>query len=583
MQRPIHLTSATNLPGKSVLLRILTLLILVAYLLSGHIVAAQQPAPDLKTERQQFQAQELIPNRFGGWIFQTGSTPHIIWRDVDEVRRLGREVVLRVRWFDASLNEATEPNAAGRWMAYVEGTAPNGTPFRRSMTFFALPQKIENGFVPDLSVVFPNFPGRNSPPAWAEHQAEFDRTSRELLTRGLIDSEKGASLIAGIAESKPLGRPKRFAESTSVANDACHLALKLKVLSLADKVRPLQPARARTIPAVVLHEGTPEEAGVAADAKAKIDEFCRAWVAGTDEPFVTLIARRGVIITHEAFGRDDHGDLIDRDYRCWVASITKTVTALMFSQFVDQQLIDLDAPISTIFPDYVGFDPHVPTFRQCLNHTSGLSGHAENGGMRNPHLENVVLNGIDVNEPGKAHVYSGLGFELVAKAMEIVSGKCAVRVYDEHLFQPLGFGDVVLGNASSDGEFTARELAVLGQLMANSGSYGEREFISPAIFEKLLPPPQPAAGIDGNQGLGMHWIIHRKPGTALDSLRPEDLLFGPRTVGHGSFSGCILVVDLDQQLVIAQARREFKPEDADWYAKFFQNIAETIVKVDPEH
>jgi CubicO group peptidase (beta-lactamase class C family) len=248
----------------------------------------------------------------------------------------------------------------------------------------------------------------------------------------------------------------------------------------------------------------------------------------------------------------------------------------MFSQFVDQRLIEFDSPLSTVFPDYPLNDPHVPTFRQCLNHTSGLSGHGAFGGMRNPHLENVILNGIDVNQPNKIHSYSGTGFELVAKAMEIVAGKSAVRLYQEHLFEPLGFGDVVLGNASSDGEFTARELGILGQWIANRGSYGKQEFISADTFAELLPRPLLLAGAPDDQGLGMHWVWHRKPGAAADSRKPEDLLFSPRTAGHGSFSGGILVVDLDQQLVIAQVRQRFGDADSEWYSKLFQTIAAAI-------
>ena len=118
------------------------------------------------------------------------------------------------------------------------------------------------------------------------------------------------------------------------------------------------------------------------DAKAKIDELCRAWAEDTGEPLVTLVARHGVVVTHEAFGRMPNGEPATRDYRCWVASITKTVTALLFSQFLDQGLIALDDPLSAVFPDYSKNDPHVPTFRQCFNHTSGLSG--DFGGMRNP-------------------------------------------------------------------------------------------------------------------------------------------------------------------------------------------------------
>jgi CubicO group peptidase (beta-lactamase class C family) len=531
----------------------------------------------LRQRRQQFQAQEIIPSRFGGWVFQEGTpTPRLIWRDVDEVRRLGCDAALRVRWFDGDLTEAAEPNHAGRWMAWVDGQAPNGTPLRRAFTFYVFPQKIDDGQLPDLTVAFPNFPGKNPLPAWVEHRAEIEQAAEQSLTRGFIDSEQAAVLIAGLAEAKPLGRAARFIESAGILNDDCHLALKLKVLGLQDKVRPLAPPRVRSNLATVIRAGTPEQAGVPATAKAAIDSFCREWNEATGEPFVILVAKNGVIVTHEAFGVDANGQPINRDYRCWIASLTKTVTGLMFSRFVDQHLIDLDDRLSRAFPDYPRDDPQVPTFRQCLNHTAGLAGHGDFGGMRNPNLENIVLNGIDVNEPGKAHAYSGMGYELAAKAMELVAGQSAARLYHEHLFEPLGFGDVTLGNASSDGHFTAYEMAVLGQWMANRGSYGELEFISPATFERLLPEPLHVSGAFEEYGVGIHWIRHRRPGAAADSRDPADLLFSPRTIGHGSFSGCILNVDLEQQLVIVQVRAKFADADNAWWARYFQTIAQAI-------
>jgi CubicO group peptidase (beta-lactamase class C family) len=364
----------------------------------------------------------------------------------------------------------------------------------------------------------------------------------------------------------------------AVLNDDYHLALKLKVQGLQDKVRRLRPPRRRDRPATLLHEGSPAEAGVTPDAKARIDAVCRAWADDTGEPFVTLVARRGVIVTHEAFGRDPDGQSIDRNYRCWVASITKTVTGILFSQFLDQGLIDLDDSLDTVFPDYPQNDPHVPTFRQCFNHTTGLAGHGEFGGMQNPHLENVVLNGIDVNEPGVKYAYCGLGFELAVKAMEIVAGQSAVRLYDEHLFRPLDFGDVPIGNASADGEFTAMELGILAQWVANRGSYGPWEFIRPETFERLMPEPLRVAdhGYTEDEGIGIHWMRHLKAGAPGGSKRDEDLLFGPRTMGHGSFSGCVFLVDPDQQLIVTQVRRQSGPRSGEWSPRFFQTIAAVL-------
>lgn len=198
--------------------------------------------------------------------------------------------------------------------------------------------------------------------------------------------------------------------------------------------------------------------------------------------------------------------------------------------------------------------------------------------MHTADLENIVLNGIDVNEPGVKYAYCGLGYELVAKAMEIVMGKSAARIYDEHLFRPLGFGDVQRGNASSSGEFTAMELGILAQWMVNRGSYGERQFIRPETFQRLLPQPLQVAdpGFPVEEGIGIHWQRHLKPGVPRDFKRDEDLLFGPNSFGHGSFSGCIFFVDPEQELVVVQVRKQSGPRSGEWSPKFFQSIAEIL-------
>ncbi|MCB9925410.1 MAG: beta-lactamase family protein [Planctomycetaceae bacterium] len=546
---------------------------------TANIHTPAQLAAELNREkRREFQSQELMLAKSGTWIFKPGETPRILWRDVETVRQLGCSKPLHVRWFNTELNESPEPNAPGRWLAWIEGTAPNGSPLRRARTFYALPNLLPSSFSPDLTVAFPNFPGPDSPAVVKEHEAEIVHLANDSLVQAVLGSEQGAILVAGLTEAKPLGRPARYIESTTIQNDNCHLALKLKLQGLHDKVRPLSPPRHRDQPATMLHEGSAAQAGVAPDAKAQIDALCRSWAEDTGEPFVTLVARRGVIVTHEAFGEDASGQPIDRDYRCWVASITKTVTAILFSQFLDQGLIDLDDTLAVAFPDYPEDDSHVPTFRQCFNHTSGLSGHGELGDMHTPHLENIVLNGIDVNEPGVKYAYCGLGYELVAKAMELVAGQSAARLYHEHLFRPLEFGHVRMGNASSAGEFTAMELGVLAQWVANRGSYGPWEFIRSATFERLLPQPLHVAdhGYTAEEGIGIHWVRHIKPGASQDSKRDEDLLFGPRTLGHGSFSGCIFLVDPDQELVITQLRKHSGPRSAEWSPRFLQTVAAVL-------
>lgn len=457
--------------------------------------------------------------------------------------------------------------------AFAQRVAEDTTEERRE---FQLPELIPISNMPDLKVAIPNLSSPKVPAVLREHKSEIFRLANDAMVRTVMGNEEGAVLVAGLIEIESLGRPARYIESTTVRNDDFNLALKLKLLKLQSKVRSLQPPRRLALAAPMLREGSPDQAGVVADAKARIDALCREWAEDSGEPYVTLVARRGVIITHEAFGKDCEGQPVGHDYRCWVASITKTVTAILFSQFLDQGLIALDDSLATVFPDYQILESHTPTFRQCFTHTSGLSVHGELGDMHTAHLENIVLNGIDVNEPGVKYSYCGLGYELVAKAMEIVTGKSAARIFDEHLFRPLGFGDVRMGNASSSGEFTAKELGILAQWMVHQGSDGDQQFIRSETFQRLLPRPLQVAdpGYTADEGIGIHWQRHLKPGVSRDSKRNEDLLFGPNTFGHGSFSGCIFLVEPDLELVVVQVRKQSGPRSAEWSPKFFQTTAE---------
>jgi len=246
---------------------------------------------------------------------------------------------------------------------------------------------------------------------------------------------------------------------------------------------------------------------------------------------------------------------------------------------IDRGLLRLDDRVSAVFPDYPDDLAHVPTFRQCLTHMSGLSGHGDWGGARNPHFENLVLNGIDANAPGKAYDYSGNGFELVAKAMELVAGRSAPHLYHEHLFGPLGMGDVPVDLASAGMQFTARELAAMAQLLANRGSYGDREFFAARTFETLLPEAlgRRYPGVAEEEGVGMHWMRHTKPGVAPGSTRPQDLVFDPPLLGHGSLTSCLFFADPARGLVITQVRRTAGPRFGHWSLEFLAAIKDGLV------
>jgi CubicO group peptidase (beta-lactamase class C family) len=539
---------------------------------------AKSPKQLLQELRQEFQSQELITAKPNCFIFNAGTPPRIIWRDAEEARRLGCEAPLRVRWFDARLNEITTASEPGRYGAYIEGISPNGTPVRRAMTFYCRPSMFLWYNAPRFGSGVAYQAGPIPEEVWNEHQDEIAKTMQGLLFRQLFDSQEAAIMLAGLSAQKPLGRLAAANDTAQALDEDYHLALKLKVLGLDIKTRVLErPLRRNGSPATILRNGLASKAGMRADAKARIEKVCADWAADSEEPFTVLVARRGIVVAHRAFGRDESGDPIGLDYRGDVASISKSITGILLTEFLDQGLIKLDDPVSRVLPDYPTTGP---TFRDCVAHMTGFSGHGNWGGVKHPYLDNILLNGIDATEPGSVQVYTGMGYDLIGKAMEIVTGKTARKVIRDHLFRPLGFGDVPVEGFGAGISPTSWELGVLAQLLINKGRYGNLEFFSAETFERHLPEDlsKRYPNVHEEYGLGIGWRPERKPGASADSTRPEDFFFSQRTLGHGSISQCLLRADLDQELIVVMIRKQAGPRFNEWIHKFYRAVSDSVVK-----
>jgi hypothetical protein len=188
----------------------------VAWFIAIHSPVPCSRAASLQDERREFQAQQLTTAKSFTFVFNGGEPPRIVWRDLEAVRRLGCNDPLRVRWFDADLNEVGVPSRPGRWGAYIEATAPNGTPLRRAMTFYCRPP----GFFlygPSTEILLgaTYLPGPIAADVWREHTDEISLTLADNAFRALNDSEAGAVLIAGLSESKALGRRARSIDAAA--------------------------------------------------------------------------------------------------------------------------------------------------------------------------------------------------------------------------------------------------------------------------------------------------------------------------------------------------------------------------------
>jgi CubicO group peptidase (beta-lactamase class C family) len=199
----------------------------------------------------------------------------------------------------------------------------------------------------------------------------------------------------------------------------------------------------------------------------RLRKLANGWVEIGDVPsLVVLVARRGVIVLHEAFGVLRHGDTaptLKRDSIFPVASCTKPITAAAVMCLVEDGLIGLNRP----FIDYVSeLDmPDVEWLAEArvadlLCHTAGyddldVGDFIAAAARPAPDLpppasgQHPVVNrrirlaaGAPLTRrPGTAMIYSNFGYLLLGDIVRRVSGQPFWQFVRSRLFEPLGMND----------------------------------------------------------------------------------------------------------------------------------------------
>ena len=133
-----------------------------------------------------------------------------------------------------------------------------------------------------------------------------------------------------------------------------------------------------------------------------------------------------------------------------IASISKTLTAIVIMQMVERGELALDQAVGQILLDHLGVvpsDPDAPglTVRQLLNHTSGLPKYQSvffsNGAVSYGDAARIGMSGPVGPAPG-AYIYSNMNFAALSVLIEAVTGQAYERVVADRLLAPLGFTDM---------------------------------------------------------------------------------------------------------------------------------------------
>lgn len=545
--------------------------------------AAEKIKAALEREKllKEFQNAMLYPDAPGKFIIQPGPLPKIIWKDPAIVEKLWSKLQLRTRWFDGTLNEVRRAERPGRYAAYVEARTPDGRLVRKQFTVFCAAPGDPVLKDLNLSTATMKSPTRLvSQELWDAWRPELKSLPLARFFNPPDALRQEALFLAALADLTARGETMNsWRNKPAMIDIAYHYNLKKKIMRGVRPVQPLAPPRSLERPAPILRPGTEREAGLKPGTAARLRAICRDWAAQGGEPFTALAARRGVIILHEAFSTTKTA--VTLETRFGMDSITKTIGSLLFLRFLDQKLVALNDPVGKHLPGFPLDGPHAVTLHHCVSHTSGLEGHGAWGGLANPWLENTIAIAAETLRPGERAIYNGMGFDLVGKVEESITGKSIFDLIHEGLFDPLGIKGVELSDLGFTAECTAMELARMGQLLLNRGSYGKAQFFTPETFKQMMP--RPATELfpkipqsDWEYGIGLAWAYFKDPRAGQNGTPKDKTILSRRTIGHGALSSSVFKIDLDNEIVIAMPRAGGGKEMGKYEEQFLRALEEGL-------
>ena len=359
------------------------------------------------------------------------------------------------------------------------------------------------------------------------------------------------------------------------------------------------------------------------DKLAKLGEFLRNEVTTGKIPgAILLIQQHGKPVYHESFGVQDvvsKAPITDQTiFR--LASVTKAITSVVAVKMLDEGQFSLEDPIAKYIPSFanvkVGVEKKaddgtktlelVPltrpiTILDLMRHTSGITyGFYGDSLVRKAYREANLYAGDFApaefaeriaklplhNQPGALWQY-GHSTDILARIMEIVSGKSLLEIEREKLLDPLGMIDTgffvteperlqrLAQPLPNDSDFrvgrlyrtevrqkwesasggmvsTMSDFSKFAQMLVNGGTFEGKTYLSPKTFELMASDHiGKGSGVERDYfyfpgdgfGMGLGFAVRTDPGNA----KPPP----PGSLGELKWdgaAGCYMVVDRKQDM-----------------------------------
>jgi len=225
---------------------------------------------------------------------------------------------------------------------------------------------------------------------------------------------------------------------------------------------------------------SPESVGMSSERLDRIDAMCQEAIKNNEVPgIVALIARKGKIVFHEAYGMADNGSSrkMKTDDIFRIASQSKAITSTAVMMLWEEGKFRLDDPVSKYIPEFknpqvltsfryadttfrtIPADREI-TIRHLITHTSGLGYGVIDGDERIKMIyKKAGITDLFTTEPitieqsvkklaklplhhhpGDSYTYSE-GLDVLGYFIEVVSGMPFDEFLRKRLFDPLGMND----------------------------------------------------------------------------------------------------------------------------------------------
>ncbi len=348
-----------------------------------------------------------------------------------------------------------------------------------------------------------------------------------------------------------------------------------------------------------LPEVKPEAVGFDPSRLARVDDAIARAVGEKKVPgAVVVVGRRGKIALAKAYGKrsvEPTDEAMTRDTVFDLASLTKPVaTATSVMVLLERGKIRLGDRMVGHLPELRGFGKDPITVEQLLRHRAGLipddpiSDYAEGpeGAWRK------IAELRPEQTPGEKFIYSDVGFLILGRLVEKVSGQSLDEFSRATIFDPLGMGDTgfrPIAGAADEQVPTSRiapterdegrmlrgvvhdpRSRALGGVAGHAGLFGSADDL--AVFAQMLLDG--GKGIDGKRVLSPLTVRAMiDPGSTPDHQRrglgwdvdtsysgPRGSLFGPTSFGHTGFTGTSIWIDPETETFVILLTSRLHPD-----------------------